>query len=152
MRIDGVHVRGLDYRVDDRGYLLEIVRSDDPGFTEFGQAYVTACYPGVVKAWHCHELQTDRLCALSGMMKVALWDGRPSSPTRGSLDVLVIGERAPHVITVPPGVWHGFTALGPQTALMLNVCDKVYCRERPDELRKDPDDAEIGYSWQVVSR
>ena len=28
-------------------------------FSKFGQIYVSATYPGVVKAWHYHRLQTD---------------------------------------------------------------------------------------------
>ena len=41
---------------DERGWLMEILRADETDlFTKFGQVYVSATYPGVVKAWHYHS-------------------------------------------------------------------------------------------------
>lgn len=36
--------------VDERGYLMEMLRSDAPDFKGFGQTYLTAVNEGVVKA------------------------------------------------------------------------------------------------------
>jgi dTDP-4-dehydrorhamnose 3,5-epimerase len=47
--IDGVAVKPLKRIVDDRGWLMEIFRSDWPEFQKFGQTYMTTCRPGVVK-------------------------------------------------------------------------------------------------------
>jgi len=47
--IDGVATKRLRLIPDERGYLMEILRDDDKLFTQFGQVYVTACYPGIVK-------------------------------------------------------------------------------------------------------
>jgi dTDP-4-dehydrorhamnose 3,5-epimerase-like enzyme len=49
-RIAGVVIKPLKLVADERGYLMEMLRADDPFFTTFGQAYVSATYPGVVKA------------------------------------------------------------------------------------------------------
>ena len=57
--IDGVVVKQLERRADERGYLMEMLRSDDDVFTRFGQSYVSLNYPGVVRAWHYHEKQDD---------------------------------------------------------------------------------------------
>ena len=57
--IDGVHVKSLKPIEDDRGKLMEILRSDEPLFERFGQAYVTVCLPRVVKGWHYHQKQVD---------------------------------------------------------------------------------------------
>jgi dTDP-4-dehydrorhamnose 3,5-epimerase len=48
--IHGVKVRKLNLIADERGWLMEMLRSDWEEFESFGQTYVTACYPGVVKA------------------------------------------------------------------------------------------------------
>ena len=47
--IDDVGIRGLRRIHDDRGWLMEILRSDWPEFLKFGQTYMTTCKPGVVK-------------------------------------------------------------------------------------------------------
>ena len=47
--IDGVILKPLKTIPDERGFLMEILRKDDPFFKEFGQVYLTVVYPGVVK-------------------------------------------------------------------------------------------------------
>ncbi len=49
--IEGAAVKNLRVICDERGWLMEILRSDDEIFSRFGQVYVTTAYPGVVKAW-----------------------------------------------------------------------------------------------------
>jgi len=49
--IEKVEVRTLKPHVDERGYLCEILRSDDDIFEKFGQCYVSLNYPGVIRAW-----------------------------------------------------------------------------------------------------
>ena len=55
--IEGVVTKPLKQVADERGWLTEILRSDWPEFQRFGQVYVTAGYPQVVKA---QELVGDR--------------------------------------------------------------------------------------------
>ncbi|MGI6285998.1 hypothetical protein SEF58_09295 [Neomoorella humiferrea] len=59
--IDGVKLRQLRLIPDSRGYLMEMLRRDWEEFMQFGQAYITACYPGVIKAWHYHKLRPEPL-------------------------------------------------------------------------------------------
>ncbi|MDI3281087.1 MAG: dTDP-4-dehydrorhamnose 3,5-epimerase family protein, partial [Bacillota bacterium] len=81
--IAGVRTKPLRFICDERGRLMEMFRCDDELFQKFGQVYLTTAYPGVVKAWHYHKLQTDNFVVVKGMMKVVLYDDRPDSPTRG---------------------------------------------------------------------
>ena len=43
--IDGASARTLRVVPDERGWLMEVLRADDPEFTKFGQVYVSATYP-----------------------------------------------------------------------------------------------------------
>lgn len=62
--IEDVVIKALNILLDERGWLLEILRSDWQVFEKFGQAYVTTAYPNIVKAWHMHKKQTDHMiCA-----------------------------------------------------------------------------------------
>jgi dTDP-4-dehydrorhamnose 3,5-epimerase len=149
--IDGVTVKDLSVIPDDRGYLMEMLRADDPEFQKFGQVYMTVVHPGVVKAWHYHKLQTDHFVCVSGMAKVALYDDRDGSPTRGETNTFVIGWQRQRLLIIPPGVYHGFTPAGPDAAAIVNIPTEPYNREEPDEFRRPFDDAEIGYQWEVQS-
>ena len=74
--IEGVRLNELKPIPDERGRVMEILRADDELFEKFGQVYMTTAYPGVVKAWHYHKLQTDNMTVIKGMMKIALYDAR----------------------------------------------------------------------------
>lgn len=147
--IEGVQTKQLRLIADGRGYLMEILRDDDPLFAGFGQCYVSATYPGVVKAWHAHEKQTDTFCCVQGNVRVGLWDGREDSPTRGETQSFVLGELNRMVLQIPPGVWHGWVCLGTELAVVLNVPDRHYEYAAPDEVRRPWDDPEIGFEWHI---
>lgn len=148
--IDGVVLKKLKVIPDERGWLMEILRCDDPMFKQFGQVYVTTAYPGVVKGWHYHKKQTDNFTCVYGMMKVVLYDGRADSPTKGNLMELFVGEKNPMLISVPPFVYHGFKGIGTETAYFLSVPTLPYNYAEPDEYRLPPDTTEIPYDWGLL--
>ncbi len=147
--IEGVYVKKLNWIPDERGKLMEILRCDDPMFEKFGQVYITTCYPGVVKGWHSHRKQRDNMAIIKGMAKVALYDDRPDSPTRGLINEFFIGEDNPLLISVPPMVLHGFKAYGLEPAYMINTVTEPYNHEKPDEIRVDPYNNNIPYDWSL---
>lgn len=150
--IDGVVARELVPHRDDRGTLTEMLRSDWPEFRGFGQAIVTFNRPGVVRAWHWHDRQTDVIVPVHGIVVVPLYDGRPSSPTAGRVDEYVVGDGVLLAITVPPGVYHGYKTIGPETAIIVNLPDHAYDARRPDEHRVPFDDGTIPYVWPTQRR
>jgi len=145
--IDGVKTKKLKVVPDERGFLMEIMRSDDDLFEKFGQVYLTTAYPDVVKAWHFHKKQTDNFTCIRGMMKVALYDAREKSPTYKEINEFFIGEQNPLLISVPPGVYHGFKSVGTETAYFLSIPTLPYNYKEPDEYRLPPDTKQIPYDW-----
>lgn len=145
--IQGVNVKPLKVIADERGYLMEMMRADDPFFQKFGQSYVSVAYPGVVKGWHFHKVQTDHFVIVKGMMKVVLYDSREGSPTKGLLNEFFMGERNPILVTIPPGVVHGMKGIGTEPAMLVNVPTEMYKYNEPDEFRIDPHSKEIPYDW-----
>jgi dTDP-4-dehydrorhamnose 3,5-epimerase len=150
--IDGVKTKPLRVIPDERGWLTEILRSDDPDFKAFGQVYLTAVYPGVIKAWHFHKEQTDYIACIAGMMRLGLYDPREGSPTRGLSQEIFVGVLNPLMVIVPPGVMHGFQCLGSEPALVINVPDKPYNYDNPDEFRVPIDDPSVPYIWEIRNR
>lgn len=147
--IECVTVKQLKVIPDERGYLMEMLRRDWPEFITFGQAYITTVYPGVIKAWHYHKLQWDHFVCVSGMARVALYDAREKSSTRGEVNVFHMGRLNPILLKIPPEVYHGFTAEGNDTALIINFPTEVYNYREPDEYRLPYNDPSIPYDWEV---
>lgn len=145
--IEGISTRKLRLIPDERGFLMEMFRSDWPEFEKFGQAYITAVYPGVVKAWHYHKLQDDHFICVEGMAKVVLYDPREDSPTRGEVNEFFVGRVNPMLIKIPHGVYHGFKGIGPELTLIVNLPTELYNYEEPDEHRLPAHTDEIPYDW-----
>ncbi len=146
--IEGVKVKNLRVIPDERGRLMEILRSDDGEFfSGFGQVYLTTAYPGAIKAWHFHKKQTDNLVCIQGMMKIVLYDPREGSPTRGVINEFFAGTHNPILIQVPPFVMHGFKCVSEQEALVVNIPTELYVYNKPDEYRVPPSSPDIPYDW-----
>ncbi|MGH9410245.1 MAG: dTDP-4-dehydrorhamnose 3,5-epimerase family protein [Vicinamibacterales bacterium] len=145
--IDGVRTKTLRLVADERGWLLEILRADDRDiFTKFGQVYVSATYPGVVKAWHYHQRQVDHFACVAGMVKLVLIDTRENSPTKGAVNEFFIGAQNPQLVVVPNLVYHGWKCIGAEPSLVVNVPTEPYNRGEPDEYRVEPHGV-LPYDW-----
>ncbi len=147
--IEGVEIKKLKKIVDERGFLMEMLRYDDKIFERFGQAYISACLPGVAKAWHYHKKQTDNLVIILGNAKVVLYDNRKNSKTKGDLNEFIMGEKNLILLKVPPLIIHGFSPIGNRPAYLINFPTLPYNRENPDEGRITFDSKEIPYDWKV---
>ena len=130
---------------DERGRLTEIFRaSDDPH--GFGQAYITTCSQGVIKAWHRHEKQIDRWFCVGGAAKLGLYDEE-----KDIQQTVILSSLIPQLVTIPAGIWHGFTPVwGSLEAAILNIPSRIYNLDSPDEQRVDP--FFFNYDWSVKSK
>jgi dTDP-4-dehydrorhamnose 3,5-epimerase len=139
--------------LDDRGYLYEMLRADDPFFQAFGQAYISSINPGTVKGFHKHYKQTDHVVCVSGQIKLVLvedWDGKVvGEPTIEEHHLSILN---PKMVVIPPGVWHGWMCIGEEPALVVNFSTHAYNPDDPDEERVDPHWNPWSYTWQVVDK
>ena len=145
--IHGVIVRPLRQIADERGKIMHMLRSDDPDFQRFGEIYFSMVYPGAIKAWHIHTRMTLNYAVISGMIKMALYDSRPDSPTAGEIQEIYAGENNYVRITVPPMVYNGFKGIGTVPAYVANCATIPH---DPDEIKRlDPFSKDIPYDWSI---
>jgi len=147
--IDGVAIKELRVIPDERGHLMEMFRSDDELFERFGQAYVTTTYPGVIKAWHMHLKQDDNVVCVKGMIKLALYDDREESPTRGQVQEVFLGEHRPVRVHIPKEVYHGWKCVSVCEAYIVNIPTELYDYAEPDEHRLPYDSPDVPYDWDI---
>ncbi len=145
--IDGVKIKPLKRICDERGMVMHMLRCDDPDFEKFGEIYFSVVYPGVVKGWHIHKEMTLNYAAVSGMIKLVLYDEREDSPTKGELQEIFMGEDNYVLVKIPPRVWNGFKGIGVKPAVVANCATIPH---DPDEIRRlDPFDNHIPYDWSL---
>jgi dTDP-4-dehydrorhamnose 3,5-epimerase len=150
--IAGVLVRPYDVYADDRGYFLEVIRTEEELVAAFERVQVSAAlgYPGTVKAFHFHLRQNDCWTAVAGMLQAALVDLRVGSPTFGARNTLYVGALRPWQILIPAGVGHGYKVIGNQPAVLVYATDQFY--DPADEGRLVFDDPRINYDWETQHR
>ena len=148
--IDGVKITPLRQIHDERGKVMHMLKTDDEHFDQFGEIYFSCVYPDVVKAWHLHQTMTLNYAVPVGRIKFVLYDDRPSSPTKGEVQELILGPDNYLLVTVPPLVWNGFKGLGTEMSLVANCASIPH---DPDEIsRVDPDNNSIPYDWAIKHR
>jgi dTDP-4-dehydrorhamnose 3,5-epimerase len=147
--IQGVEIKQLARHADERGFLMELLRSDDSIFTKFGQCYVSMNYPGVIRAWHWHKKQDDFFVVVKGMIKVGLYDLRDGSPTQGETAELYLGDNNNIMVKIPVGVVHGYKTVGTEPSLLINFPSEVYNPQEPDEYRLPWDTDQIPFDWDI---
>ncbi|MBN2738078.1 MAG: dTDP-4-dehydrorhamnose 3,5-epimerase family protein [Spirochaetales bacterium] len=143
-KIHDVALLPLKKYLDDRGYLVEIFRSDTlPTGLMPEMAYVSFTEPGVGRGPHEHETQTDIFTFIGpGNFKVYLWDARPNSETYGNRHIFFAGTDNPLTVTVPPGVVHGYKNISKtERGMVINGPDKLFAgkdkKEKVDEIRHE---------------
>jgi dTDP-4-dehydrorhamnose 3,5-epimerase len=149
-----VTIKKLKHIIDERGWLTEILRCTDIIYykNDFGQIYTTTVRPGVIKAWHLHEKQIDRMYLISGTVKLVLHDCRDNCITKGFNNDFILSELDPKLIVIPSNVAHGFMNIGTETAVILNVPTEPYNDRKPDEIRYPFDEKDFDYRWPIKMR
>ena len=145
--IDGVSIRPLRQIPDERGKVMHMLRSDDPGFHGFGEIYFSTVFPGAIKAWHLHKEMVLNYAVVSGRIKFVLFDDRAESSTRGEVQEIHMGPDNYCLVTVPKLVWNGFKGVGTEIAIVANCASLPH---DPSEIsRTSPFDPKIPYAWEM---
>lgn len=71
-----------------------------------------------VVAWHRHKIQTDYWICLKGSFKVGIAD------ENGNVTWEYLSDKNFRVLTIPPGLYHGYKALEPNSILMYYLTEK----------------------------
>lgn len=145
--IHDVSIRPLRQIPDERGKIMHMLRVDDPYFEKFGEIYFSTVYPGAIKGWHLHKEMTLNYAVVLGSIKLALYDERENSPTKGELIELFLGDGNYSLVTIPPMIWNGFKGIGATPAIVANCATLPH---HPEEIiRLDPLNNHIPYNWEL---
>lgn len=134
------------YNEDDRAQRLLDVFPNING--QINISYVNST--NHVVAWHKHNIQTDYWICLKGSFKIGL--AYPIDVPQDAGDLYEVkweylSDKNFKVLTIPPGVYHGYMALEPGSILMYYLTEKY---DVNDEYR-----AQVGYfreNWKTENK
>ncbi len=135
--LDSILIHDLKIIPTSGGNVMHVMKSSDDVFHEFGEAYFSWIEPGRVKAWKRHKIMTMNLAVPVGSVKFVFF----TSPV--NFREVIIGENFYKLITVPPGIWYGFSGHSRNSSLILNLADTMH---NPDEVERK-DCATVDFKW-----
>lgn len=109
-----------------KGDVYHAMKNNDPGFINFGEAYFSSIFCGLIKAWKLHTRMTLNLVCIVGKIHFVLYDGRENSSTKGNFMEITLTPETQELyrrITIPPGVWMAFVGIAEGKSILLNVAD-----------------------------
>jgi len=140
--LKGITLKPLKRACDERGCFTEIMRQDWKdllGQDQPVQTNSSITYPGIIRAWHRHNRgQTDYFIVLKGALKICAYDEEAKE-----LDEIISTGLDLQVLRMPGHYWHGFKAVGDETALLVYFTTKLYDCQNPDEERRPWNDPKI---------
>ena len=129
---------------DDRGW--SCMNQMQGVMSAEGQINFSLQYPGVIKAWHRHQKQTDFWMCLHGHIKAGVYRQEDDRAW-----ALVTGQMRPGVVIIPPPLWHGAATVGEQAAGLLYYVTHAFDPANPDEERRAYDSVH-GFPWAPQHR
>ena len=145
--IDGVKIIKKKQIIDDKGKILHMIRVDDENFVKFGEIYFSFVNPKKIKAWHSHKLMTLNYVAVHGSIKLVLYDDREGSTTKGKVQEIMLSNKNPYLVSIPPKIWNGFCSANSEDAILANCSDIPHDK---DEIVRLPfDDPKFPYKWKI---
>lgn len=134
----------LRHHCDDRGWSLMNMLAGVLG--PQGQVNYSLQHPGVIKAWHRHERQTDCWICVHGHLKAGV-----HRESDGATWSAVIGQARPAVLIIPAPLWHGAATVGAEPAGLVYYVSRAYDPANPDEIRRAWDSVP-GFTWGTEHR
>lgn len=147
--IKDVQIVTLQLFGDERGRFVETFRQEwFPQRTwESVQVNRSESVAGVVRGLHYHFHQVDYWLVAAGKIRAALFDMRPDSPTKGTVQTIDMGGEQQLGLFIPIGVAHGYATL--TEATLLYVVDNYY--DSTDEHGVAWNDPDIAMPWGIES-
>lgn len=125
-------IESLQLYPDDRGFFMELARLGRGLATDDSRGSATD--PGILHSYLSGNDQSDPL-------------PRRADRTFGEINTIHAGKFRPWEIPIPPGVGHGYKALGVEPVQLLYFTDRHY--NPADELRIADNDPAIADDWET---
>lgn len=122
-------IRELKKNIDDRGILLELLRSDEVG--QFNQIYTANIKPGKERGGHYHKVRKEWFCVIKGEGRYELHD-----LLTGGKDSISIKESDFKQIELPPMIYHKVINTGDQDLIFVSAISDLYNKDNPDTYKE----------------
>lgn len=149
-QIPGVELRPYSVFSDSRGgFAKPLVFSSGDLSEELSICYSTNESKGTVRGFHLQlypKVELKYVVCIRGSIFDVIIDLRRNSPTFLATSNVILNEDSPQILTIPPGVAHGYQSLQDETFLLYGILGE-YSKEYSTKI--NPLDPELEIQWPL---
>lgn len=126
-----IKIRKIQVKKDERGWLIEAVKSTDVGKFPFGLVHVTSARPGFTRGCHYHKRKTEWFCLIKGEGQLFLKDLKTNKEKK-----LKLTEKKMRLVGITPNIFHSIKNVGKKDLILLAYASEDYNSKDPDTFRE----------------
>lgn len=126
-----IKIRKIQVKKDERGWLIEAVKSTDVGKFPFGLVHVTCAKPGFTRGGHFHKRKTEWFCVVSGKGELFLKDVKTEENR-----IINLNEKNMTLIGIGPYIFHSIKNTGKKDMILLGYVSEDFNPKDPDTFRE----------------
>lgn len=126
-----INIRKIDVKKDERGWLIEAIKSNDVGEMPFGLIHVTKAKPGYTRGGHFHKRKKEWFCVIKGEGELFLKDLKS-----GEEKSFILGENDMSLIGIPPNIFHSIKNIGKEDMYLIAYVNEDFDPKDPDTYRE----------------
>ena len=115
-------IYALDKKVDDRGWLFELLKSK-----HLGQIFISKTKPGITRGNHYHDTKVEKFCVISGTASVKLRHILNNSTVE-----YIVSDEQIQIIDIPPGYTHSIKNIGESDLMTIFWANEIFNQDKPD--------------------
>lgn len=121
-------IRELEKHIDERGTLVEVLRSDEVG--QFNQIYTATIKPGYTRGGHYHKERREWFCVISGEGIYRIKDVETDDE-----EEIFIKEGEYKQIELRPGLYHEIKNIGEKDLIFVSAISDLYDKNNSDTFK-----------------
>jgi len=135
--IEGVRRVPLEWKLDDRGFLVQLFHLPDNLFPQIKRIYIVGNFSkGIIRGFHKHEYENKYFVVIQGTARFVLVSTDENNKPK-QVDTYILSSKNPTILIVPPRVYNGWQSLEENT-LLIGISDKILEDSLSDDFRLDP--------------
>lgn len=126
-----VDIKKIDVKRDERGWLAEVIKTEDVGNSPFGLIHITTAKAGYTKGGHFHKRKTEWFCVIKGEGELFLKDLKSNEEKN-----LKLREEDMSLVKIPPFIFHSIKNVGEGDMYLLAYVSEGFDPNDPDTYRE----------------
>ena len=109
-----------------KGDIYRVIKTSDPSFFGFGEAYFSFIKPGEVKGWKRHKNMILNLVVPVGSVRFVIAYNDDDAGKNPRFEQIVLSAQNYLRLTIPANIWFAFQGMSLEKNIVLNIASIMH--------------------------